>query len=397
MNQTLILRICLGLVMLLCGGLLMLLCGKRNADRFQPRFFTMQRQHRQVAKQEAVRHFADPDKSIKHTLFLLSDGKGRPLLFYADITTAVCMDNVCEPVRIGLYWNLVGDYVGYDAPPDRPLLKYDHVPFAPGDYLKLHQVLSDRQSILGRGPLAEMLDPNVPAEKRKITYGGKTVDAVTRATLKDINPSIVPGALYSCYAIWHLAHGDAKQQMADYLQSVYGPALARRLLYSENAAYQIYAVQRMNDGEINGELPRLLEIVQQSGPAARACVFQKLPEPIWRQESTTRSVYSMFATQHGDMKALLIEKLDHAHASAADILSDQVESMTKKQLKGYLAFLADDPNRLTGPPQGQPAANCHRRAVRLLLRRRRTEESLGNTGASALRSGSRRTTAQDAS
>ena len=341
MNQTLILRICLGLVMLLCG--------KSYADRFQPRFFSKQRQHRQVAKQEAVRRFADPDKSIKHTLFLLSDGEGRPLLFYADITTAVCMDNVCEPVRIGLYWNLVGDYVGYGVPPDCPLLKYDHVPFAPGDYLKLHQVLSDRQSILGRGPLAEMLDPNVPAEKRKLTYGGETVDAVSRATLKDISPSIVPGALYSCYAIWHLAHGDAKQQMADYLQSVYGPALARRLLYSENVGYQIYAVQRMNDGEINGELPRLLEIVQQSGPAARACVFQKLPEPIWRQESTTRSVYSMFATLRGDMKALLIEKLDHAHASAADILSDQVESMTKKQLKGYLAFLADDPNRLTGP------------------------------------------------
>ncbi len=341
MNRMLIPRICL--------GLLMLPCGKSCADRIEPRFFTMQRQHRQVAKQEAARRFADPDKSIEHALFLLSDAGGRPLLFYADITTAVCLDDVCEPVRIGLYWNLVGDYVGYGVPADCPLLKYDHVPFAPGDYLKLHQVLSDRQSILGRGPLAGMLDPNVPAEKRKITFGGQTVDAVTRPTRKEISRSIVPGALYSCHAIWHLAHGDAKQQMADYLQSVHGPALARRLLYSEDASYQIHAVQRMNDGEINGELPRLLEIVQQSGPAARACVFGKLPEPIWRRESTTRSAYSMFATLRGDMKALLIEKLDHAHASAADILSEQVESMTKKQLKGYLAFLADDPNRLTDP------------------------------------------------
>ena len=337
MNQTLILRICL--------GLLMLLCGKSYADRF----FTMQGQHRQMEKQEAVRRFAGRDKSIEHTLFLLSDGEGRPLLFYADIATGVCMDDVCQPVRIGLYWNLVGDYVGYGVAADCPLLKYDHEPFTPGDYLKLHQVLSDRQSILGNGPLAEMLDPNAPDEKGKLTYDGQTVDAVTRPTLKSISPSIVPGALYSCYAIWRLAHGDAKQQMADYLQSVYDPALARRFLYSENVPYQIDAVQRMNNGEINAELPRLLEIVQQSGPAARACVFQKLPEPIWRQESTTRSVYSMFATLRDDMKALLIEKLDHAHASAADILSDQVESMTKKELKGYLAFLADDPNRLTDP------------------------------------------------
>ena len=47
------------------------------------------------------------------------------------------------------------------------------------------------------------------------------------------------------------------------------------------------------------------------------------------------------------MKALLIQQLDHAHPSAADILADQVEAMPKQQLKGYLAFLAADSNRLT--------------------------------------------------
>jgi hypothetical protein len=185
----------------ICLGLVLLVCGKSYADRHEPRFVTMASQYQRVEKQEPVLRFAGRDKGLKHTLFLLSDRADRPLLFYADITTPVCSDNLCKPVTIGLYWDLVGNYVGYGVPAGCPLTKYDDVLFEPADYMKLHQVLMDRQSILGRTTMADMFDPNAPTDARNLTARGQGVDGVSGATSKAFRQSIVPGALYSCHTV----------------------------------------------------------------------------------------------------------------------------------------------------------------------------------------------------
>jgi hypothetical protein len=138
-----------------------------------------------------------------------------------------------------------------------------------------------------------------------------------------------------------------RQPIVDFLSSIYSPAVSRRFLYSANEDYQLHAVQQMDRAQLTNHLPRVLEIIQKSESVTRACILKHLPERIWQRESTTRALFSLFAELDVDMKALLIQKLGQSHTSAAEILADQVESMTKNQLKGYLAFLAQDSNRLT--------------------------------------------------
>lgn len=314
-----------------------------------PIFCTVSQQGQQVAKREAVLRFSGRDKEQKHTIFLLSDRAGQPLLFFADVTTPVCINDLCKPVRVELYWDLLGNYAGYAVPSKTPLTKFDHTPFEPADYAKLDQVLSNRDSILGRKTLADMFDPNAPTDPRNLTYRGQQVDAVSGATVKDIRQSIVPGALYSCYAIWHLVHGDVRQQMLAHLASIYNPTIARRFLDSTHAGYQLYAVQRMEDAEFADHVSRVLDVFRSADPAARVTILEKLPLTVWQQEPTTRVLYGLFRTLDFDTKTQLIQNLTHAHASAAQLLCDHVETMNKKQLKAFLAYLTDNPKRLTEP------------------------------------------------
>jgi hypothetical protein len=335
-----------------CAALLVLLpFGSADNHPYAPKFCSMSAQCQRAAKQEFVGHFAGRDKGMPHALFLLRDDADEPLLFYADITTPVCIDDICKPVRIGLYWDLVGNYVGYGVPKGFPLTKYDHVPFQPVDYMKFHQVLSDRVSILGCTELADMFDPTLPTDERNLTYRGQHLDAVSGATTKEVRQSIVEGALYTCYAIWHIAHGNVRERIADHWPNIESPALTGRLLNSENPGYQLHAVQRMDHEQLKARLPRVLQIVRVANPDERFAIMRSLPTTIWRMESATRVLYSVYPALQSDEKEWLIRNLPDAHASASAVLADHVAAMAKKQLKAYLAFLTDNPNRLTAAIQ----------------------------------------------
>jgi hypothetical protein len=330
-------------------GLILLTGAEVFGRRYEPQFLTMDRGHLAVAKREAVFDFSVNDQKEKHTLFLLSDEAGRPLLFFADITVNVCIDEVCDPVRIELYWDLLGNYAGFGVVTGFPLLKYDHVPFDPVDYAKLHQVLSDRDSILGERPLTELFDPEASREKTEFTGKEQSVDAVSGATAIEIRGAIVRGALYSCHALWNLAHGDVRSRMRRHLGSIFNADLARRFLHSDSPEYQAYALAEMDAESMEKNLPQVLNLYRQSEPSIRGCILEKLPKKVWRQRGVTRALFLLFDRLDTGTKTSLIENLEYANAGAAAILVDRVESMTKAQLRGYLAYFARDPARLSEP------------------------------------------------
>ena len=81
-----------------------------------------------------------------HQMYLLSDKEGYPLFFYSDIYTPVCIDNICKPIQIEIYLNLLGEYVGFALDKDQPLTKFDHEEFEPDDYEKFHKLLKRNHS-----------------------------------------------------------------------------------------------------------------------------------------------------------------------------------------------------------------------------------------------------------
>ena len=105
------------------------------------------------------------DSIGKLPLSVFVNANNLPVLYMANIETPVCADGECKFMHIKMYWSLLGNYVGFDRFPDLPLTKHDHDPFLRKDYQKLHSLLLDKNSILERRKIDELVKS--PEELKK--------------------------------------------------------------------------------------------------------------------------------------------------------------------------------------------------------------------------------------
>jgi hypothetical protein len=282
----------------------------------------------------------DPQHDLEHRVQLCRDAKGAPLLYYADLQTPVCIDGICKPVRIALYWNLLGAYIGYGLHDDEPLTKYDHDLFVAADHEKLHELLLNKNAVFRRKKLSDLFDPTAKPEKQ-VTYKGEEVDAVSGATKKAIKDAVVEGALYSCYTIWKLVHGTADDSIKVKLPELWDDALARDFLYAGRTDYQFYALKQLSDADFDRYAPRLLQLFTQSSPLFRTTLLKRLPERHWRTEVWKNGLYRNFEQVDLNTRTLLINGLEKAGEEVAARLLPDLNLMSKNQLKAYLAFWED--------------------------------------------------------
>ena len=109
---------------------------------------------------ESTFFFDNPEMNIEHEMVLIFDADSLPLYYYSDIQTPVCIDNICKPLYIELYWDLLGNYLGYGEYKNHLLSKYDHETFDTADYLKLHKLLSNPHSKIEQRKISDLYDLN---------------------------------------------------------------------------------------------------------------------------------------------------------------------------------------------------------------------------------------------
>lgn len=186
--------------------------------------------------------------SIIYTLKLALDEQDRPNYFFSNIFTPVCYTHVCKPVYINLYWDLLGNYIGYDVPPSEPLTKNDHKEFDPENYRQLHDILSNTESILKDFTIYELVDSR--------TYAlSDSVDAVTGATPQTIKNEVIAGAVYTCYTLWHLANGNVVDEIRNITAKRCDATLLHTFLGSGNHHYQYWAMDKIisENGDVEHE------------------------------------------------------------------------------------------------------------------------------------------------
>lgn len=334
------------LVLLMVLGLVLLYSSSIKPAKNAPLHMAMPEQFAQVAHEKMVFTLAGTDSLLKHQVWLLSDAQQKPLLYCADIITPVCIDGLCKPMYITLYWNLVGNYVGYGVFPDNLLTKFDHEAFTPADYSKLHTLLLDQHSILERKTMEDLFDQSIAA-KEKITFKGEEVDAVSGATRAEIKESVVEGALYSCFTAWHLAHGNIKEQIEQDLLSYYDPTLAASFLASQAEDYQLFALKQLTPSTLVSQLPVVQEIFKHTSPGNRLYILKKLPRDLWKDEKISQAFFQSFASVDINTRTLLLNSLKYAHPGVVNILVENLEQMSKNQLSAFLSYLAENRQLLT--------------------------------------------------
>lgn len=154
---------------------------------------------------------------------------------YREITTGVCLDGECRPIRITLFWTLTGRYLGFLLK-NQELTKKEHTPFTESEYRLLHSLLSDSLSVLKNFTLEEIH----PKKEQKV----KT-DGITGATPPNISSYIVPEAAYTTHTLWHLVYGETPDSIVRSMTHRMNAVITDSLLKSDNVYDRLWALNHL--------------------------------------------------------------------------------------------------------------------------------------------------------
>ncbi|WP_169704702.1 hypothetical protein [Runella slithyformis] len=180
--------------------------------------------------------------TTEYTLQLAFDEGGQPLYYFSNLFTPVCLTGECKPVYINFYWDLLGNYTRFDFPKGAVLTRMDHKPFKSEDYEKLQDILANTHSLLKDVSMEDLVGKGTENL-------ADSVDAKAGATLKTVKNEVIDGAVYTCYTLWHIAHGKVVTEMQRMTESFKTDALLHRFLSADNHHYQYWAMERVMDAE----------------------------------------------------------------------------------------------------------------------------------------------------
>lgn len=283
------------------------------------------------------------DELIEPISVELVTGSKRPLFYQSNIRTTVCDDEVCEIMYIKLYWDLVGEYVGYDTVAQHPLTKFDHEPFTKKDYDRLHELLNNEGSILKFKQKSELID------KQKVK-ASDVVDGTTGATALEIKEEVVEGALYSSYTLWHLAYNGAiKNMLSSHTKKLLDKALMVSLLNSDRSGYNLFAYHNFKVNDYSIYKSHWLNSLKESIPLTRKYILKNIPDEMWNTASVQDDVCAMFNFFDVNTKTSLFNKLStskNISSKSIEYISSYITSMNGNQTRQFLDIIEDN-NKLT--------------------------------------------------
>lgn len=300
----------------------------------KPEFFNLDWKEGSVLFKKETDLFIDADTISNHIIKVLVDKNQVPVLYTSKISTPVCADGECKFMNIDLYWTLLGDYAGFNRYKTLPLTKHDHDEFLDADYLKLHQLLTDDNSILKRRTIDELVKKPKPKNLND-------VDALSGATIAEVKETVVSGALYSCYTAWHLVHSNIKLKLKNHTKSILNNSIIIAMLNSANSNYQIFAINNLTLHQYKQHLTIITHIFKTSTPLVRGVIIKSLSEVFSKIPNLQLPFWRAFPSIDLNTRSLMLNHLKSAPKEALVMLSTNLEVMSKNQLKLYLNHLSN--------------------------------------------------------
>lgn len=254
--------------------------------------------------QDLLAYPVEEFNGVSYDLQLSYDSFGMPTYYHADMLTPVCEDDVCKPVYITLYWDLLGNYLRYSIPVQHPLTKMDHEEFDQLEYEKLDRILADRTSLLKDYEVDELVESTTSTKSGDI-------DAVTGATAKSLQAVVIPGALYTCYTLWHIVHGRATDTIAKITDSIINTQLLSHFIKSGNHHYQYYALDSVIDSNGNVESDheqQVIELITDSNVFLATAVLARLSPSLFFVDERQHWLWDAFLSGSYRLKLAILEK-----------------------------------------------------------------------------------------
>ena len=283
-----------------------------------------------------------------YTLKLALNQAGQPQYYFCNVFTPVCLTGECKPVYINFYWDLLGNYTRFDFPPGEVLTKMDHKEFKPEDYEKLQGILSNTNSLLKDVSMADLVGKGTENL-------ADSVDAKAGATLKTVKNEVIDGAVYTCFTLWHIAHGKVVDEMQRITETYKTDALLHQFLASNNHHYQYWAMDRVmaTDGTVKtGYEPELLNIIRGKNIFTARYALQKMAPQLFTDETRQRWLWETYQSASYPLQLAILKKL--ATIPLQPLLTEQVAHQltnTNQEQTALLLKLLDTQSALSAKTQ----------------------------------------------
>ncbi|GAB3332543.1 hypothetical protein GCM10027299_39160 [Larkinella ripae] len=276
-----------------------------------------------------------------YVLKLALDESEKPAYFFRNVFTPVCLTGECKPVYINFYWDLLGNYLRFDFPPREVLTKMDHREFKPDDYEKLQDILSNPNSLLKDVAMEDLIGKGTENL-------ADSVDAKAGVTLKTIKNEVIDGAVYTCYTLWHLAHGPVGAEMLKITETYRSDALLHEFLTSNNHYYQYWAMERVIDktGQVSASFsPDLMQIMRAKNVFTARYALQKVNSRFFTGTDRQTWLWETYAKAAYPIQIAILKKLATVpfQAPLAHQLAQSVVNANPEQFNLMLNLLAAQP------------------------------------------------------
>lgn len=237
--------------------------------------------------------------SICTPVVLLYDTCEHPYLYHATLHAPVCETNKCYAIDINMYWDMIGRFHHLDTLQGHPLTKLDHVPFLSQDYKKLQNILKNHESVLQYYKKDDLV------HDRRVS----TVDGFTGATASELKASVIEGAVYSCYTLWHIAHDAIRDSIRHTTRSLLDSTLVREMLDRHDRSINYFLIDNLDEqGFINNAQVLLTAIFEGQGYFPKYAV-SKLPTAMVQDALVQKEMVLHFDSLDYFTQVTLLERL----------------------------------------------------------------------------------------
>lgn len=266
--------------------------------------------------------------TLSFPIYLVGKTMVEEVYFATKLHTNVCNDQICLPIEINLFWDLLGNFHHFSREEGFNFTKFDHQYFDDIDYAKLQQILIDSLSPLRDYAVEDLLDKN--EEKFSVE-----IDAVTRPTSKLFSNVTVPGALYTVYTLWHIVNGPIKQKLNAYTSQAYvNKKWQNYFARSKEPIYQEYFLKHIDPRDYEKYENDILNLLFAADDFIPHYAIDKLATSFFKNPSKYNSILKRLDQMKGHVVTEILKEITNPDIESIELITryrDSVKSTPKQK------------------------------------------------------------------
>lgn len=187
----------------------------------------------------------------------------------------VCEDSLCYAIKLNCYWDVLGRFERYEEVPGHELTKLDHEPFTFQDHQLLFALLRNEASVL-----SDLSKEELVKKKRE-----DEVDGYSGATISAVKNEVVPGAVYSCYTLWHTVNGAVADSIQHFTQQHLSDKLLQQIVELEGPERDNFLLENFDVEGFHTYRAEVLDMLNRGGASFGSALIKKLPSDLISDKS----------------------------------------------------------------------------------------------------------------